>query len=83
MEEYARSIAFMTGNAAEGAQLAVRFGIIPNAPIAETAIPRTHMVFITGEAMRRNLMGFYRVLYDANPATLGGKMPDEDFFFMP
>jgi NitT/TauT family transport system substrate-binding protein len=81
MAEYAESIAFMTGNAPQAAQLAVDYGLIPNTNIALTALPRTHMVFLNGETMKRNLMGFYRVLYNENPASLGGRLPDESFFF--
>jgi NitT/TauT family transport system substrate-binding protein len=83
MEEYASSIGFISGNITQGARLAVNFGIIPDVAIAQAAIPRTHMVFIDGDTMKRNLMGFYRVLYDANPAVIGGEMPDAGFYFMP
>jgi NitT/TauT family transport system substrate-binding protein len=40
-------------------------------------------VFLTGEEMQRNLMGFYNVLYNAEPASIGGELPEEDFFFHP
>ena len=83
MEEYATSIEFMTTRIPEGAQLAADFGLIPSTYIAEAALPRTHMVFLTGEEMRRNLMGFYNVLYNAEPASIGGELPEEDFFFLP
>ena len=83
MQEYAESIDFMTNNIPAGAQLAVDFGLIPDADIAEQALPRTHIVFLTGEEMRRNLMGFYRVLYDEEPASVGGELPSENFFFVP
>jgi NitT/TauT family transport system substrate-binding protein len=83
MDEYAQSIAFMTANTPQAAQLAVDFGLIPNTPIALTALPRTHLVFLSGEMMRQNLTGFYRVLYNENPASIGGNVPDADFFFIP
>jgi NitT/TauT family transport system substrate-binding protein len=83
LDEYAQSIAFMTGNPAEAAQLIVDYGLIPNVNIAISALPRTHMVFLTGETMRQNLMGFYRVLYHASPMSVGGELPDEGFFFIP
>lgn len=83
MEEYERSIAFMTTNLDEAAQLTVNFELIPNVNIARTALPRTNMVFMTGAEMQRNLTGFFRVLYDANPASVGGSVPDEAFFFIP
>ena len=83
MEEYAASIDFMTSNVDEGAQLAVDFGLIPALPIAQSALPRTHMVFLTGEEMRLNLLGFYAMLYNESPASIGGELPEEDFFFIP
>jgi len=81
-EEYAASVAFINANVTEAAELAVNFGLIPNAAIAEAAIPRANIVFITGEEMRQNLLGFYNVLYNAEPQSIGGEMPEEDFFFI-
>ena len=80
MEEYAASIELMTADIPRGAQLAVDFGLIPNTSIAEAALPRTHIVFLTGEEKRRNLTGFFGVLYDAYPASIGGVMPGDDFY---
>jgi len=82
LAEYAASIEFVTSNIPQAAQLAARFDIIPNAAIAETALPRTHITFLNGEEMKRNLMGFYNVLYAQAPQSIGGRLPDETFFFM-
>ena len=83
MREYAESINFMTSNIPEAAQLAVDSGLIPDTAIAEAALPGTHIVFIYGEDMKRNLMGFYNVLYNAEPQSIGGELPGESFFFLP
>jgi NitT/TauT family transport system substrate-binding protein len=83
MEDYAASVAFVNGNIPEAAPLAVDFDLIPALPIAQAAIPRSNIVFITGEEMRQNLTGFYQVLYNANPETVGGAMPNETFWFAP
>ena len=83
MREYENSINYLLGNISSAAQLAVDFGIIPNVAIAEAALPRTHVVFIYGEAMRQNLIGFYGVLYRENPMTVGGRVPGGEFFFIP
>jgi len=83
MYEYQNSIYFMMNNLTEAAQLAVDYGIIGNVQIAYNALPRTHLTFITGSEMQQNLMGFYHVLYTALPASIGGQMPSEDFFFIP
>ena len=78
--EYKNSIDYVRGNTASAAQLAARFEIIPNAAIAENALPRTHVVFIDGQEMRQNLIGFYGVLHSENPMSVGGNLPGDDFF---
>ena len=83
MEEYAASINFMTTYIPEAAQLVADFGLAANAEVAAAALPRTHIVFITGEEMRRHLTGFFSVLYEANPQSIGGELPGDDFFFIP
>lgn len=83
MEEYAASVAFVNANVPAAAQLAVDFDLIPAAPIAQSAIPRSNIVFVYGDEMRENLTGFYSVLYDSNPETIGGAMPSEAFWFAP
>lgn len=83
LEEYERSIRYVLANTASAAQMAVDFGIIPNLAIAESALPRTHVVFISGEEMRRNLVGFYGVLHDESPAIIGGAMPGDGFYHIP
>ncbi|MCL2224908.1 MAG: ABC transporter substrate-binding protein [Defluviitaleaceae bacterium] len=81
LEEYAASVAYVNANVPSAAQLAVDFDLIPALPIAQSAIPRSNIVFITGNEMRQNLIGFYNVLYNANPETVGGAMPSDDFWF--
>ena len=83
MQEYEDSIQFVTNNTSLAAQLAVDFDIIPNIAIAETALPRTNIVFMKYFEMKQNLLGFYQVLYNANPESIGGTMPDSAFFFIP
>lgn len=83
LEEYAASIEFVTTNIPQAAQLAAQFEIIPNPAIAEAALPRTHITFLNGQVMKQNLMGFYGVLYSQSPRSIGGRLPDENFFFIP
>ena len=83
LREYESSINYVLANTSSAAQLAVDFGIIPNVAIAENALPRTHVVFINGELMKRHLIGFYGVLYRENPMTVGGSIPSDEFFFIP
>ena len=80
LQEYERSINFTNEELAYSSQMAVDFDIIPNAAIAYQAIPRSNIVFISGGGIQDYLMGFLRVLYDENPASVGGALPGEDFF---
>ena len=83
LQDYAASIQFVTSNIPQAAQLAAQFEIIPNPAIAEAALPRTHITFISGQQMKQNLMGFYGVLYSQSTRSIGGRLPDENFFFIP
>ena len=81
MQEYEASIHFAQNNVDEAAELAVVHDIIPAVPIARAAIPRSNIVFITGEQMQRYLEGVLRVFYNQSPESVGGQMPDADFYF--
>ena len=35
---------------------------------------------IDGEEMQKLASGFFQVLYDANPQSVGGKLPDEAIY---
>ena len=82
LQEYAESIRFTQQNVDEAAELAVAHDIIPAAPVARAAIPRSNIVFITGEQMQRYIEGVLRVFYNQSPESVGGQMPDADFYFI-
>ena len=83
MAEYEQSMTFANNNADEAAVLAVEFDIIPNEAIAAQAIPRSNQVFITGERMQSYMQGYLGVLYAQAPASIGGALPDDTFYFIP
>lgn len=57
-------------------------GILPSAEVAMKALPRCNITFETGAEMQEELEGFLKVLYDANPSSVGGKIPDGEFYYM-
>lgn len=63
------------------AQLVVDQGIIGAVPIAQRAIPLCNVVCVTGNQLRPELEGYLQTLYDANPESIGGAMPGDDFYF--
>ena len=83
MEAYEASVNFTNDEATlpEAAKLAVEYGIIPAEPVAMKAIPQCAIVFKAGEEMQTTASAFLQILFDADPAAVGGKMPAEDFYY--
>lgn len=65
----------------ESAKTIAKVGIVAAEGVAKKALPRCNITFETGAEMRAQVEGFYQVLFDANPSSVGGKMPDENFYY--
>ena len=81
LADYEASTRFTNENPAEAAELIAEAGIVPAAPIAEAAIPSSYITFIDGSELQRIFSGYLQVLFDADPASVGGTMPGDDFYF--
>ena len=81
LQNYAASVNWANSNNADAAQLISQYGIVEAAPVAEKALPYCNIVCITGEEMREKLSGYLQVLFDANPTSVGGKLPGDDFYY--
>lgn len=81
LEKYKASVAYVNDNIAEAAAMIADIGIVPSAAVAEKAIPNCNIVYIDGDEMVSILTEFYKVLYDASPASVGGKLPDESLYY--
>ena len=79
MEEYAASTAYVNEHPAEIAPYIEALGIA-KAAVAEKAIPASNIVCIAGEEMQRMVSGYLNVLYEENPQSVGGALPDEAFY---
>ncbi|MBR6810543.1 MAG: ABC transporter substrate-binding protein [Clostridia bacterium] len=80
LNEYKASTEYVNQNPAEAAQLVEYYGIV-KAAVAEKAIPHCNITYIEGEEMKTALSGYLQVLFDMNPAAVGGKLPGEDFYY--
>jgi NitT/TauT family transport system substrate-binding protein len=65
----------------DAADLIATLGIVASAEIARQAIPRSNIVCITGEEMIEASNAMLNVLFGANPASVGGALPGEDFYY--
>ena len=81
LRDYAASVDWVNGNNADAAVLISEYGIVEAAAVAEKALPHCNIVCVTGEEMREKLSGYLQVLFDAEPTSVGGKLPGDDFYY--
>ena len=80
LEEYKESVAYTNEETEAAAKLSEQFDIMP-AAVAQKAIPNCNIVYLDGAEMQGKVADFLNVLYEANPKSIGGKLPGEDFYY--
>lgn len=81
LQEYAASIEKAQSDVEGTAALCEQYGLIPKAALAQKAIPSCGLTFVTGAEMKSALSGYLQVMFDANPKSVGGAMPGDDFYY--
>lgn len=81
LDDYRASVTFTNESPDEAAQLIEKYGIIPKAAVARKALPNCNITFVTGDSMISMVQDMLGVLYQANPKSVGGTLPDETLFF--
>ena len=80
MEDYASSVEYVQCDVPGAAALIGKYGIVPE-KAALAALPYCRISFITGEEMKEALSEYLSILYDANPKSIGGALPDNGFYY--
>ncbi len=80
LKDHAESVEFVDSQTETAAEYTAEAGIIEKAPVALKAIPFCNIVCISGEEMKNALSGYLQVLYDQDPASVGGELPADDFY---
>lgn len=83
MEEHKESADYANVSVRETAKLVVAAGIIAKAPIAEKALPYCSISYIDGNDMKTMLSGYLTTLNEMEPSTIGGTLPEDDFYYLP
>ena len=81
LREYAASIEKAQSDVEGTAALCEQYGLIPKAALAKAAIPSCGLTFVTGAEMKSALSGYLQVMFDADPKSVGGAMPGDDFYY--
>ena len=81
LQEYAASIEKAQSDVEGTATLCEQYGLIPKAALAQKAIPSCGLTFVTGAEMKTGLSGYLQVMFDANPKSVGGALPGDNFYY--
>ena len=81
LREARASAEYVNAHPAEAAELMVKHGILENAKVAERAFPHCGITALGGGELRSALSGYLAVLFRAEPKSVGGALPDDDFYY--
>ena len=81
LADYAQSVNAANTDLDGTAALCEEQGVVAKAAIAKKALPNCNIVCLTGEELKADVSGYLQVLYDADPAAVGGALPGEDFYW--
>ncbi len=80
LKEYEASTEWVNANVADAAQLVEKYDIV-KAAVAEKAIPACNITYLAGQQMKDATTGYLQVLFDQNPKSVGGQLPDDGFYY--
>ncbi len=83
LKDYEASINYVNENVDEASQMVADLGITPSAPIAKQAIPQCHLTFIAGADMQPAIADYFRALWQLDPNSIGGFVPDDGIYYVP
>ena len=81
LQRHKESVYKVNADPASAAPLVVKAGVVPSEQVAAKAIPGCHVVCETGAEMKDALEGYLEVLFGANPGSVGGSLPGDDFYY--
>lgn len=80
LAEYQLSTSFANDKIEETAQYAADFEIMDSA-VVEKALPYCNITYIDGEDMKKSVSAYLNTLLAANPQSIGGGLPADDFYY--
>ncbi len=85
VEEYLaqlqKSIQWVNENPNQAAGLISKYGILPDSGIAVVSIPLCNIKFANASDEKKGIQNYLKVFYTFNPLIIGGKLPDEEFYY--
>jgi NitT/TauT family transport system substrate-binding protein len=82
LRDYKFSTEWVVSHPAEAGQLLEKFELGLRAPVVQAAIPRGNYVFLSAREARSAIESLFSVFLENNPASIGGKLPKNGFYYM-
>ena len=84
LEDYKKSCDMVSTDLDKIAGYLVEFkiGNITNIDVAKTAIPKCNIKYMDGEEMKAAVSGYLAILFDSNPASVGGEIPADTLYYV-
>lgn len=81
LEKLKYSIQKVNESPAETAKLLVKYNILPDTETAIMSIPLSNIRYCEAGKDIRGINEYFKVFFNFNPLTIGGKLPDEGFYY--
>ena len=81
LKEYKASIEYLSTDIDSAAQMIVDNGIFTNAGVAKKALPNCNVCVLDGDAMKSAMQTYLGVLHTIAPASIGGSLPEDNFYY--
>ncbi len=82
LADYTTSAEMTRTDTDQVAAMAAELTLLPSAEVAVQAIPRCGIANITGADVRARTEPLLAIWFAANPKSVGGKLPGEDFYYV-
>jgi len=81
LEKLEESINWVNQYPAAAAGLIKKYEILPDSALAVTSIPLSNIKFASASEEKSGIQEYLKVFYTFNPLIIGGKLPDEEFYY--
>ena len=81
LADYEASISYLSEDGADVAGVIEGSGVFAKGAVAAKALPNCNLCFITGENMKSTMTHFLEIMYKTQPASIGGSIPADDFYY--
>ena len=82
LTEYEASIMYLSEDGADVAGTIERSGVFAKGAVAAKALPNCNICFIAGEDMKAPMSAFLNIMFETQPASIGGSVPNDDFYYV-